>query len=180
VVSGLAGTVLVAFPRRCRVSCRRAAVGQAGAPAAGAPIRARARTNELEAGKRRPAIGNEEGPGACRGGLPGDAQAGGVGLTSTHSAPARAAGRHDRAIRGPGCSVSSSSAAGPAQGILRARPGPGDPPACHLRCFSGGRAVAGCGAARSASVSRCQVRVRSLRATAVVAIFWPRRAAMAW
>jgi hypothetical protein len=41
--------------------------------------------------------------------------------------------------------------------------------------------VAGCGiAARSASVSRCQARVGSLRATAVVAIFLPRRRAMAW
>ena len=33
------------------------------------------------------------------------------GLTCTHSAPAWAGGRHDRAIRGPGCSVRSSSAA---------------------------------------------------------------------
>src|SRR6266496_5200958 len=32
----------------------------------------------------------------------------------------------------------------------------------------------------SASVSRCQARVSSLRATAVVAIFFPRRLAMAW
>src|SRR5207247_7841394 len=40
--------------------------------------------------------------------------------------------------------------------------------------------AAGCGAAAcSASVSRCQARVRSLRATAVVAIFFPRRLAMA-
>ena len=31
-----------------------------------------------------------------------------------------------------------------------------------------------------ASVSRCQARVSSLRATAVVAIFFPRRWAMAW
>src|SRR5207244_5552382 len=35
--------------------------GQAGAPAALAPVRARARTNELEAGQRRPMIGSEEG-----------------------------------------------------------------------------------------------------------------------
>src|SRR5215471_9965382 len=32
----------------------------------------------------------------------------------------------------------------------------------------------------SASVSRCQARVSSLRATAVVAIFFPRRLAMRW
>ena len=37
----------------------------------------------------------------------------------------------------------------------------------------------GC-AARSASARRCQARVRSLRAIAVVAIFLPRRWAMAW
>jgi len=54
------GTVLPAFPRRCRVSCRCAVRGQAGAPAAVAPVRARAKTNELEAGKRRPRIGSEE------------------------------------------------------------------------------------------------------------------------
>jgi hypothetical protein len=36
-------------------------------------------------------------------------------------------GRHDRAIRGPGCSVTSSSAAWPAHAKTRARPGLGDP-----------------------------------------------------
>ena len=40
-------------------------------------------------------------------------------------------------------------------------------------------AASGCGAACSASVSRCQARVSSLQATAVVAIFLPRRLAMA-
>jgi len=54
------------------------------------------------------------------------------------------------------------------------------PPACHLHCLSGAGAVAGCSTASSASVSRCQVRVSSLRAIAVVAIFLPRRWAMAW
>jgi len=37
-------------------SGRRAVRGRAGAPAAVAPVRARARTNELDAGKRRPMI----------------------------------------------------------------------------------------------------------------------------
>src|SRR5439155_17412188 len=48
--------------------CRRAAAGQAGAPAAGAPVRARARTNELDARKRRPMIASEESRPDC--GLP--------------------------------------------------------------------------------------------------------------
>ena len=58
----------------CRVSsqllasCRRAAAGQAGAPAAGAPVRALARTNELDARERRPMIASEESPLGC--GLP--------------------------------------------------------------------------------------------------------------
>jgi hypothetical protein len=42
------------------------------------------------------------------------------------------------------------------------------------------RGVADGAAGCSASVSRCQARVSSLRATAVVAIFFPRRLAMAW
>jgi hypothetical protein len=41
-------------------------------------------------------------------------------------------------------------------------------------------AAGGGAAACSASVSRCQARVASLRATAVVAIFFPRRFAMRW
>ena len=38
----------------------------------------------------------------------------------------------------------------------------------------------GCGQAMPASAVRCQARVSSLRAIAVVAICLPRRAAMAW
>ena len=51
------------------VPCRRAAVGQAGAPAAGAPVRALARTNELDAGEWWPMIASEEAclVVACRG-----------------------------------------------------------------------------------------------------------------
>ena len=178
------GDCSAGFPRRCRVSCRRAVWGQAGAPAAVAPVRARARTNELDAGERRPMIGDEERP-ASRLWLPGRGllgwvsgvvRPGGVGLTATHSA-ARAGGGHDHVIRGPGCSVSSPGAAGPAQDDRLARPGQAALPVlsrCRLWGVAGGGA-AGC----SASVSRCQARVSSLRATAVVAIFFPRRRARA-
>ena len=85
------GTVLLAFLAGARVSCRRAVRGQAGAPAAAAPVRARARTNELEAaasGGRRSGARKADlrlrvasGAWVCR-----------VGLTSTHSAPAWSAG----------------------------------------------------------------------------------------
>src|SRR5258706_1237214 len=91
-------------------------------------------------------------------------------------------GCHDRDIRGPGCSVRSSSAAWPAHAETRAHPGLGDP--SRLVTAPGlepGVEVMAAGlAARSASVSRCQARARSLRAIAVVAIFLPRRRAMAW
>ena len=51
------GTGVVAFPRRCRL-CRRAGGVQLERPQ---PVRnERARTNELDAGKRRPIIGSEE------------------------------------------------------------------------------------------------------------------------
>jgi hypothetical protein len=111
-------------------SCRRAVPGPAGAPAAWAPGKALARTNELDAGKRRPMIGSEESAcwlrgllGWCRWLVPPVRVAGGV----VSHAPIRrlplCGGRHDRAIRGPGCSVRSSSAAWPAHAILRARPG---------------------------------------------------------
>src|SRR6516162_6870152 len=61
------------------------------------PVRARVRTNELEAGKRRPTIGSEEpacgyglaGVGVCWGWLAGWCAGRRSGLTSTHSAPAR-------------------------------------------------------------------------------------------
>ena len=59
-VAGLGGTVMWLF-LVAAVLCRRAGRGQAGAPAA--PRRqARARTNELEAGKRRPMMRSEEEP----------------------------------------------------------------------------------------------------------------------
>ncbi len=94
-------------------------------------------------------------------------------------------GCHDRVIRGPGCSVRSSSAARPAHAVLRAHPGLGDPSRLVAGIPAGGAAadvvaVAWWLAVRSASASRCQARARSLRAMAVVAIFLPRRRAMAW
>src|SRR6266536_4507951 len=61
-VNGLGVRTACWLSSQVPVSCRRAAVGQAGAPAAVAPVRARARTNELDAGKRRPMIGGEEEP----------------------------------------------------------------------------------------------------------------------
>jgi hypothetical protein len=123
-------TAVVAFPCRCRFVPSRG-------PGSSWSARSRvtARTNELDAGKRRPMIGSEEklsGIWGCRG------RAGWVvapgcagwrsGLTCTHPAPRWTAGCHDHDIRGPGCSVRSSSAAGgPAHAKTRAHPGPGDP-----------------------------------------------------
>jgi hypothetical protein len=103
--------------------------GQAGAPAA--PRRqARARTNELEAGKRRPMIGSGEQPPAgmrawkrSLGWFPGSRVAGGVVSHAPIRRPACWRAAHDRVIRGPGCSVRSSSAAKPSHAITRARPG---------------------------------------------------------
>jgi hypothetical protein len=56
-VNGLGVRTACWLSSQVPVSCRRAAVGQAVAP-----VRARARTNELDAGKRRPMIGGEEEP----------------------------------------------------------------------------------------------------------------------
>jgi hypothetical protein len=141
------------FPRRCRVSCRRAAVGQAGAPAAVAPVRARARTNELDAGKRRPMIGGEERPasavmvagaGGCRGGSP---ELCGLAewVSQPPIRPPAGAGVMTMSSGGPGCSVSSSSAAGPTQDDLRARPGWATPPGRSRRCRRGRGRWRGCG-----------------------------------
>lgn len=76
-------------------SCRRAAPGPVGAPAARAPGRAPARTNELDVGKRRPMIGSEEsgcwlaGAGVVPVGLvPGGVRGRRSGLTCTHPASA--------------------------------------------------------------------------------------------
>jgi hypothetical protein len=178
-------TAFAGFPRSCRFRAAARAVGQAGAPAAAAPVRARARTNELDAGKRWPMIGGVGEPAELW--LPGRGSLGGSRVRSggvVSHPPIRPLARwrgHDRAIRGPGCSVSSPSAGrGPAQANLRARPEPGDLLlVCHRVPSGAVGAAAGGGIACPASVSRCQARVSSLRATAVVAIFFPRRLAMA-
>src|SRR5260370_5116565 len=85
----------------------------------------------------------------------------------------RGGGCHDRDIRGPGCSVRSSSAAWPAHAKTRAHPGLGDPSRLVTApCLEPGAEVMAAGlAARSAAVSRCQARARRLRAIAVAADF---------
>ena len=173
------GTVLLAFLAGARVSCRRAVRGQAGAPAAAAPVRARARTNELEAaasGGRRSGARKADlrlrvasGAWVCRSG--------------SHIHPFGAclvSGRHDRAIRSRAAQSVLRARRGRLRLIFELARGWRPLPACHLRWVSGAGAAAGCGTASPASVSRCQARVSSLRATAVVAIFLPRRLAMAW
>jgi len=173
------------FPRRCRFVPSRGR-GQAGAPVA-PRLQARARTNELDAGKRRPMIGSEgrlPGVWLCGGrwaGLPRSRVGGRSGLTCTHPAPAvrwraamtvasgdRAAQSGHRARRGR-----LMRFCGLARGLATL-------PVCHGAPVGGADAVVMAGglAARSASVSRCQARVRSLRAIAVVAIFLPRLRAM--
>jgi len=150
------------------------------------------RTNELDAGKRRPMIGGRGRAGPARVGValgrgsPGLVpRVGGVWRSGSHSHPF---GRP----RGPGAmTVLSGDRA--AQSVRRARQGRlrmiyelarglATPPGLFHRVpVWAADAALGCGmGVRSASVSRCQARVASLRATAVVAIFFPRRLAMAW
>jgi hypothetical protein len=95
------------------------------------------RTNELDAVKRRPMMrsGEEPFPGVevCTEGrwlgFPRAWLVVGVVSHAPIRLLPRRAGAHDRVIRGPGCSVRSSSAAvGPAHAETRARPGAGDPP----------------------------------------------------
>jgi hypothetical protein len=75
---------------------------------------------------------------------------------------------------GPGCSVMRSSAArAPAHAARASSPGAWRPSCLHDRC-SGVLASAAC-----ICDSRCQARVSSLRAIAMVAIFLPRRLAVA-
>ncbi len=172
-----------------------AAVGHAGAPAAGKrPLGRPARTNELDAGKRRPAMGARKIPACwlwgCGAGSVGTAVLGwgrtwvsGVGLTSTHSAACRWPGAMTMPIR---ARAAQSNLRARAMARLRlifelaraGRPLRG----CHrVPAWATAAVAAGCGAAvRSASASRCQARVSNLRATAVVAIFFPRRFAMPW
>ena len=87
------------------------------------------------------------------------------GLTSTHPAPRqRAGGCHDHVSGGPGCSVRRSSAAlAPAHAAGASVPGVWRPSRLHGR-RGGVLASAGC-----IWSSRCQARVSSLRAIAMVA-----------
>ena len=166
-------TVLLDPSSQLPGSFRRAARGQAGAPAA---AQRRGRTSLTPASGGRSSRG-EEGPVAV--GLSGVAcwfpvRGGRSGLTSTHPAPRqRAGGCHDH--------VSGDRAA---QSDDRARRG--------RRLMPKGELTRGLATLPSSrpprrravpvacmSASRCQARVSSLRAIAMVAIFFPRRLAMA-
>jgi len=83
------------------------------------PLAAEPRTNELDADERRRIVGGEEaGVGGGTGWWLSRARVVvGEGLSCTHPVAGQAAGDHDRGIRGPGCSVRSSSAAGPARAV---------------------------------------------------------------
>ncbi len=141
--------------------------------------RAAARTNELDAGKRRKIIEGEEGAGC------GLAYAGVVcvfpargrrsGLTSTHPAPRRRSGGCHDHVSGDRAAQSCDRARRWASGSCRRASSPGAWRPSRLHGRRGGvLASAAC-----ISDSRCQARVSSLRETAMVAIFFPRRFAMA-
>jgi hypothetical protein len=135
--------------------------------------RAAARTNELDAGKRREILGGGEGFGYAGSRAGSRCVAGGV----VSQAPIRRrAGVRAAAMTmcpGPGCSVRRSSAAqAPAHAARTSVPGAWRPSRLH-GCRGGAPAPAAC-----MSESRCQARVSSLRAIAMVAIFFPRRLAM--
>jgi hypothetical protein len=173
-------TAMRLFPDSCRLSGCRVVRGPAGAP--GAASR-RGRTSWTPGSGRRSSEARKRG---SRRGWRGWGSLVSPGCVAewSHMHPSgtcRGGGCHDRVIRGPGCSVRSSSAARPAHAVLRAYPGLGDPSRLVTRipCLGADVVVACTSAVRSASVSRCQARVRSLRAIAVVAIFLPRRRAIA-
>ena len=96
------------------------------------------------------------------------------GLASTHPAPRqRAGGCHDH-VSGTGL-LSQMIERGAGAGSCRRASSPGAWRPSRLHGRRGGvPASAAC-----ISVSRCQARVSSLRAIAMVAIFFPRRLAMA-
>src|SRR5215467_16368624 len=126
VIAGLGGTVACGFFSSLPVCAVVQAVSSWSARS-----RAAARTNELDAGKRRPIIEGEEEPAGGWRMRKGDLAAPVRGWSEwSHMHPfgtCLGAGCHDRAIQGPGCSVRSSSAVVPAHATVRARPGPGDP-----------------------------------------------------
>jgi hypothetical protein len=124
------GDCIPGFPRRCRVSCRRAGVGQAGAPAASAPVRAR--TNELDAGKRRPTIGSEEKP-TCGCGLPGGARVVGVVSHPPIRRPLFSVPTVTRPLVSPACPGR--------QLVARAKAASGGSPGSHSTCWPVGSLV---------------------------------------
>ena len=146
--SGCAG--VLAFFAAAWVPGRRAVGVKLERPQPVAPVRARARTYELDAGKRGPMItgGESQRVVVCRGrgvrwGVLASRgsvrESGGVVSHPPIRPPAGGRG-HDHVIRGPGCSVSSSSASGnPAQVHLRARPGPCDRSGAVTAPLSGAR-----------------------------------------
>ena len=169
--AGLGQLFFWILPRSCPGSSRRAARGQSWS----ARSRAAARTNELDAGKRRKIVKGEEGAGCdwiVRGRVLVPGAGVRSGLTSTHPAPRQGAAAMT-ICPGPGCSVMRSSAAlAPAHAARTSSPGAWRPSRLHGR-RGGVLASAAC-----KSLSRYQARVSSLRAIAMVAIFFPRRFAM--
>ncbi len=153
-------------------SSRRAARGQAGAPAA---AQRRGRTSLTPASGGRSSRARK---GLVAVGLSGvacwfPARGWRSGLTSTHSAPRQyAGGCHDH-MSGTGL-LSHVIERGAGAGSCRRASSPGAWRPSRLHGRRGGvLASAAC-----SSASRCQARVSSLRATAMVAIFFPRRFAM--
>jgi len=96
------------------------------------------------------------------------------GLTSTHPAPSRCAGGCHDHVSGTGLLSHVIERGGGAGSCRRSELTRGLRPSRLHGRRSGVLAWAG-----SISESRCQARVTSLRATAMVAIFFPRRLAMA-
>ena len=138
--------------------------------------RAAARTNELDAGKRRKILEGEEGlvaVGFVRGRVrvPGRVAGGVVSQAPIRRRAGVRGGCHDH-VSGTGL-LSQMIERGAGAGSCRVASAPG---AWRPFRLHGRRGVAG--SVASMSASRCQARVSSLRAIAMVAIFFPRRFAI--
>jgi hypothetical protein len=154
-------------------SCR-----AAGGSGWSARSRAAARTNELDAGKRRKIIGGGEGfvCGLAYAGSRAGSRCVAGGVVSQAPIRRRASVRAAAMTMcpGPGCSVRRPGAAlAPAHAAGASAPGAWRPSRLHGR-RGGSFVLVAC-----MSASRCQARVSSLRAIAMVAILVPRRWAMA-
>ena len=133
------GVVLASSQLPCSMPSR----GPGSAPAAGErPSGRRARTNELEAGKRRHMIGSEEGRPAAAGcqGCVGSAEW--VSHPPIRRLPG-GAGRHDRAIRGRAAQSVLRARRGRLRLICELARGPATPPAvtCAVYCVPGSDAT---------------------------------------